>query len=160
LSAEVDEALLRELAEPLVAELSPAEGGELFPLLSEAYFNDPEEALESNTKGGGPLAFGLPELTMLLTPVMLAAMNEVVRYVVADAMAKGKRVTVRAIRRLLGRRREEPGPDDNLELTADQWAEVRRIVERVARQGGVPEARAQLIADAVVGQGRMGDVGS
>jgi hypothetical protein len=34
------------------------------------------------------LAFGLPEVTVLLSPVMLAAMNEDVRYVVAQAMAK------------------------------------------------------------------------
>jgi hypothetical protein len=53
---------------------------------------------EAHTTGtaasrGGPegldaLAFGLPEVPVLLTPVMPAAMNEAVRYVVAQAVAK------------------------------------------------------------------------
>jgi hypothetical protein len=43
-----------------------------------------------------------------------------------------------------------------LELTPEQWSEVRRIVERVALTGGVSADQAALMADAVVGQGRSG----
>jgi hypothetical protein len=167
-----DETLVRELAEPLVAQFSPAEQGELFEVLSEAHFADPE-AFTRQDPDRGPLAFGLPELTVLLTPVFLAAMNEAVRYVVATAMARGAKVTVTAIRRLFRRGPApgagtepgtEPGPDSDaepaLDLTPEQWSEVRRIVERVAVNGGVPAGQAQLMADAVVGRGRSGPDGS
>lgn len=171
MTTDLDESLLADLAEPLVVEFSPAERDELFALLSEAHFNHPE-AFASTDKGGGPLAFGLPELTVLLTPVMLAAMNEVVRYVVEKAVARGTKATANAIRRLLGRGRTTrpaatPGPapqsaasaepaEEELVLTPEQWSEVRQIVLRVARKGGVPDGQASLIADAVVGQGHRG----
>ena len=87
MSTDLDESLVRELAEPLVAQFSPAEQGELFEVLSEAHFADPE-AYTRDDADHGPLAFGLPELTVLLTPVFLAAMSEALRYVVAAAMAK------------------------------------------------------------------------
>jgi hypothetical protein len=163
MSTDLDESLVRELAEPLVAQFSPAERGELFEVLSEAHFADPE-AFTRQDPDRGPLAFGLPELTVLMTPVLLAAMNEAVRYVVATAMAKGAKVTVTAIRRLFRRGpAAKAGPDDadpTLELTPEQWSELRRIVERVALRGGVPADQAHLMADAVVGQGRSARDGS
>jgi hypothetical protein len=172
MSTDQDEALVRELAEPLVAQFSPAEQGELFDVLSLAHFEDPE-AFTRQDPDRGPLAFGLPELSVLLTPVFLAAMHEAVRYVVAAAMAKGAKVTVTAIRRLFRRGPApgpgtvpgtapgtEPGAEPALELTPEQWSEVRRIVERVALMGGVPTDQAHLMADAVVGQGRSGRDGS
>jgi hypothetical protein len=164
MSTEQDETLVRELAEPLVAQFSPAEQGELFEVLSEAHFADPQ-AFTRQDPDRGPLAFGLPELSVLLTPVFLAAMNEVIRYVVAAAMAKGAKVTISAIRRLF-RRGPAPGPgpesgaEPALDLTPEQWSEVRQIVERVARSGGVSADQAHLMADAVVGQGRSGRDGS
>jgi len=168
MSTDQDDALVRELAEPLVAQFSPAEQGELFDVLSEAHFADPE-AFTRQDPDRGPLAFGLPELSVLLTPVFLAAMHEAVRYVVAAAMAKGAKVTVTTIRRLFRRgpapeSRTVPGTETGaepaLELTPEQWSEVRQIVERVALKGGVPADQAHLMADAVVGQGRSGRGGS
>jgi hypothetical protein len=156
MDAKLDEALLRDLAQPLVAEFSPAEQDELFPLLSDAHFAHPG-AYATKDKGGGPLAFGLPELTVLLTPVLLAAMNEVVRYIVDRTLPKGTKITANAIRRLFGRgRAAEPAGDAALVLTAQQWSEVGQIVERVAVKGGVEPEKAQLIAQAVVRQGRKG----
>ncbi|MEV1320363.1 hypothetical protein AB0J14_30310 [Micromonospora arborensis] len=158
MSAAPDEALLRDLAWPLVREFSPAEREELFALLSAAHFADPK-AFAGKSAGGGPLAFGLPELAVIVTPALLAAMSEVVRYVVTEAAIKGSKATANGIRRLfgIGRRPDSsPGEDERLTLTAEQWMEIRRIVERVARQGGVPADQAGLIADAVVGHGQIG----
>lgn len=166
MSAELDEALLRDLAKPLVAQFSPAEDEELFPLLSDAHFADPKAFADQNHRAG-PLAFGLPELTVLMTPVLLAAMTEVVSYVVGLGLVQGTKATGRALRRLFGAGREGsvprvegPPAEESLVLTRDQWAEVHRIVERVAQRGGVAADQAKLIADAVVGQGQLGDSGS
>jgi hypothetical protein len=155
MAEELDESLLRDLAQPLVAELSPAEDEELFPLLSEAHFADPDAYADEDQRSG-PLAFGLPELTVLLTPVVLAALTEVVRYIAGVAVAKGWRATSRAIRRLFGRKPIDPlPPEETLDLTPEQWAEIHRIVERVALRGGVGADQAGAIADAVVGQGQL-----
>jgi len=160
MGTEVDESLVRELAEPLVGEFSPAEQGELFDLLGEAHFADPD-AFASGDRAIQPLAFGLPELTVLLTPVLLAAMEEVVRYVVGNALARGAKITANGIRRLFGRRRTpEQVAEAPLVLTPEQWSEIRTIVERVALKGGVPADQAHLIAAAVVGSGHADRVGS
>ncbi|MFY1594789.1 hypothetical protein [Micromonospora sp. WMMD737] len=152
---ESDRSLLVDLARPLVEQFSPAET-ELFPLLSEAHFADPRAYGRSGSRRSDPLGFGLPEVLVLLTPVALAAMTEVVRYVVERGMRRGQQVTAVALRRVF---RDEPPAVDAppIELTSAEWAEVRRIVERVAVRGGVEPARAALIADAVVGQGRLAD---
>jgi hypothetical protein len=158
--SDLNETLVRELTEPLIADLSPAEQGELFDLLSEAHFAHPE-AYTRRDRTNDPLAFGLPELTVLLTPVMLAAMNEAVRYVVASALARGTRATANAIRRLFGHRGpDNPNTGDTLVLTDQQWSEIRRIVEQVARKGGVAADQAEVIADAVIGRGASGRTAS
>jgi hypothetical protein len=151
MSIDRDESLLIDLAQPLVAEFAPAEDGELFAILSAAHFARPDAFAEADHRAG-PLAFGLPEFTVLLTPVMLAAMTEVVRYLVD----KGFEVSANGVRRLFRARRGqlEPSP---IALTAGQWAEVHRIVVDVAERGGVPADQAELIADAVVGRGNLGD---
>lgn len=154
MAVERDESLLIELAQPLVAEFAPAEDGELFEILSEAHFARPEAFAEADHRTG-PLAFGLPEFTVLLTPVMLAAMAEVVRYVVDKAMDKGTEVSAKGIRRLFRRQGEPAEPP--ITLTSGQLAEVHRIVLDVAERGGVSAEQAQLIADAVIGRGSRGD---
>ena len=174
MNPELDESLIRDLAEPLVEQLSPAESGELFALLSEAHFAAPE-AYAHQTGRPGPLAFGLPELTVLMTPVLLAAATEVVKYVARAAAASGAKPTSRLIRRMFGLGRkpgdaatsgeppaqqpsgaQPPGADEQpLVLTAAQWAEIRDIVEQVALRGGADASQAQLVADAVVGRAAL-----
>lgn len=160
MTVERDESLLIDLAQPLVAGFAPAEDGELFAILSQAHFARPDAFADTDRRPVPPLAFGLPEATLLLTPVMLAAMTEVVRYVVEKVLDKGTEVSADRIRRLFrGRRALVAQADDAppVELTAGQWAEVHRIVVDVARRGGVPVDQAQTIADAVIGRGHLGD---
>jgi hypothetical protein len=157
MTTELDDSLLRDLAQPVVTQFSPAEEGELFLLLSEAHFAEPA-AFADKDQRAGPLAFGLPELTVLMTPIMLAAMTEVVRYIVGQGIEKGWKVTARAIRRLfrIGQQDAAAPEAEALQLAPEQWAEVHRIVERVALRGGVGADQAQQLADAVVGQGQIG----
>ncbi|MDG4797598.1 hypothetical protein [Micromonospora sp. WMMD1082] len=151
---ETDQDLLRDLAWPIVRATSPGEDEELFQLLAEAHFADPAGYANADHRSG-PLAFGLPELVVLLTPVALAAMTEAVRYVVGVGVRRGHRVTADALRRLFRGKPAEPQTAP-LELTVQEWTEVHRIVEQVARRGGFEPERATLVADAVVGRGMLG----
>lgn len=145
----------------------------VFDALRTAYFADPRRALDGADSGGGKLAFGLPGVEELLTPVLLAASAEVVRYL-AD---RGAAATAKGVRRLLGMRSEaaEALPEERASLeievdlpaddspapqplTIEQWAEVRRIVSRACvRHGRMSPQRAELIAAAVIGDGITGD---
>ncbi|MEV2239173.1 hypothetical protein [Micromonospora sp. NPDC049891] len=151
---ETDQDLLRDLAWPIVHTFSPGEDEETFALLAEAHFADPTGYTTVDHRSG-PLAFGLPELMVLLTPVALAAMTEAVRYVVGVGIRRGHRVTADALRRLF-RGRPAESKTEPLELAPQEWTELRRIVEQVARRGGVEPEQAALIADAVVGRGVLG----
>jgi hypothetical protein len=149
-----DEVLVRDLAEPLVAELSPAEDGELFKLLSDAHFAAPEAYAHASAKAS-PLSFGLPEAAVLLTPVVLAALTQVLAHIGQTAAVKGYRVTARAIRRLFGLPNGD-SDEEVLTLTAQEWTRIREIVIEVAGRGGIDAAQAEVIADAVVGRGMHG----
>ena len=160
MTAQRDESLIRDLARPLVGAIAPAEK-DLFEVLSDAHFARPGAYADAD-RDAGPLAFGLPESTVLLTPIMLAAMTEAVKYVVARLMARGAKVTAREIRRLFaaGKRGATAQPETesspaggSIALTAQEWAEVHRIVEEVALRGGAAADQARLIADAAVAQG-------
>jgi hypothetical protein len=159
MDAVLDKSFLQDLALPVVAEVAPGET-ELYPLLCAAYFDDPARAL-AGKGAGGPLAFGLPELYALVTPVALEAMKAAVYYLVGQSAVHGWRVTKRALRYLFrldrqDRENAELPPDEMLVLTPEQWATVREIVAQVAVQGGMPADLAGLIADAVVGRGVTG----
>jgi hypothetical protein len=159
-----DESLIRDLARPLVSTMAPAEK-DLFEILSDAHFARPGAYADAD-RGTGPLAFGLPEFSVLVTPIMLAAMTEAVKYVVGRLMANGTKVTAREIRRLFAAARRTPPADPqevsapaevSISLTPQEWAEVHRIVEEVARRGGAVADQARLIADAAVAQGILNE---
>lgn len=163
-----DDGLVAEVARGMLdraAVVEPAQVAaerRVFDALLEAYFANPRRALGGGDRGGGKLAFGLPGVEELLTPVLLAAAAEVVRYV-ADRSAAA---TATAVRRVLGLTPAQPAavearPADVdrtvAPLTAGQWAEVRGIVRQtLIRHGRMAPERADLIAAAVVGDGLTG----
>jgi hypothetical protein len=84
---------------------------------------------------------------VLLTPVILAAVNAVVRYLATEV---GSAIGVRAwLRRIL--RSKSNKAESSLPLNSGQLARVREIVLDKCRQAGLPEEKSQLLADAVVG---------
>lgn len=151
MTAQRDESLIRALARPVVSTIAPAEQ-DLFEILSDAHFARPSAYADAD-RGTGPLAFGLPESTLLVTPIMLAAMTEAVKYVVGRLMASGTKVTARELRRLFATARRTTPAAPAVSLNPQEWAEVHRIVETVARRGGAAADQARLIADATVAQG-------
>ncbi|GAA2616609.1 hypothetical protein [Paractinoplanes durhamensis] len=149
-----DDLLVAEVAKALLeraADAEPAVTAErrAFDVLSEAYFADPKRALAGNGNGGGYLKFGLPGIEELLTPVFLAAGAEVVKYLSGRVEGFSRKT----VRRILSR----PAPREVPQLTVEQWAYVRTVVENSLMQHTkMSPQRAETIASAVVGDGIAG----
>lgn len=172
----VDEALVSDLALAMLERVAAVEPAQVaaerraFDVLRAAYFADPRRALGGGDRGGGQLTFGLPGIEELLTPVLLAASAEVVRYLAERGAAASRRGVRRLLRlpadgpsaaagalpgRVQGAADPTGTPDPTVpELTADQWDEVRGIVaQALVRHSRMSPQRAELIAAAVVGEG-------
>lgn len=133
-------------ADPAVAAEVP-----LFPVLSAAYFRDRERSL-SGAANGGSLRFGFDEAILLMTPLLLEVARKVGEHLTEEAASRGVHWTGEMVRRALGREPESPS------LTAEQWEHVHAIVTEVLTgPGEIPAERAELLADAVVGRGRLDD---
>ncbi|MGW5555845.1 hypothetical protein ACWER9_01290 [Micromonospora sp. NPDC003944] len=134
----------------------------LFPVLTAAFFRDRHRAL-TGTRSTGALEFGAAEAVMLLTPIMLETARVVWAYLVEDAVRRGIIWSGAAARQVFGDQSaspdaEQPGGSTPSALTAEQWNHVHHLVTQVLTgPGKIPAGRAALLADAVVGRGRLGD---
>lgn len=137
-----------EFGRVLVAQLAPEELP-LFGAMSRAFFADPKRALAAGGGGDEVLGFGLSVAAGLLTPAVLAAACHVALYLteeVGKAFAKaGVDFVVEEVKRLF---RREP---TTAKLNDAQLAEIRSIVLEIARQFKLSNAKASLLADALVG---------
>jgi hypothetical protein len=152
-AAAADRVLVVEVSRDLVAALAPGEMA-VFRPVSVAYFEDPAR-LKSET-GDAMLGFGPGEVVMLLTPIVLSVMGEVISYLRSDiaralprAMANTVEDGVRGVFQKFHGGEARPAPVPG--LTRDQLSRVRSIAFEKARQGGMSENRANLLADATVG---------
>ena len=100
---------------------------------------------------------GANEAVVLLTPVALATLNEVVMFVGGEvkksAQGEGAAWIQQAIKAVFKKFRQ-PEADDKKKpaaLTPEQLAQVRKIAFNKARLLKLPEDRAKILADAVVG---------
>ncbi len=151
-----DKELITELARDVVSQIAPQE----LPLLranSEAYFKDPQKALQSQPAKDEMLGFGAGDAVVMLTPIVLATLNEVVIFVGAEvkksAQGEGAAWIQQAIKALFNKFRQ-PEADHKKKaaaLTAEQLAQVRKIAFNKARQLKLSEDRAKILAEAIVG---------
>src|SRR5262245_51089561 len=147
----VDEMLVRDVSRVVVARFAPEELP-AFRVVSNAYFGG-EDDNRSPDLGPG-------ETVALLTPVVLAAMNEVTQHLIGEFVRKtvtqGGKTAARAVRRLFGVKYVGTS-DTPIDLTDDEWAEVRHIVTETAKRHGLPPEAADRLADAVVDAGQGDD---
>ena len=154
MSAAQTDALVAELARSAVERAAPEELP-LFPATSAAYFADPSAV----GRGGGRdamLGFGVEAAAMLVTPVALQVAREVFDFVAAHlrkrAQEQGGQAIDGAVARLLhrdkGEGEETAAPT---ELTDEQLEQVRTIALEKARALRLPQAKAELLADSLVG---------
>jgi hypothetical protein len=157
LSSEVESDLVGELARAVLQQAAPEELV-LFDEVAADYYRDPA-LLRRRGRGDEAVGFGL-ELA-LLTPYVLAVGTAVIQFlasVVADAVRDElKPVVAGPIRRLIrpgapvDQRPGEENAAASPGLNEAQAREVRRLALRRAKEVGLDDGRAALLADALVG---------
>jgi hypothetical protein len=148
--AEQDErSLISELARRAVETAAPEELV-LFAETADDFFRDPEASVRMDAREEA-VGFGL-ELAML-TPYVLAAATAVVELLAAvvqeSVKEEAKAPITQLLRRLLGRARA--APNEVAPLTDAQRRKVRDTAYGRARDLGLDEGRAHVLADAIVG---------
>jgi hypothetical protein len=151
LSPADEQNLVRELAQSVVAEAAPDELV-VFDETAEEYFADPDQTLDAQGRDEA-VGFGID--LALLTPFVLAVATPVIKLLatmVHDAVkSEGQPVVTALVRRLLRRGPDAGANDRVVALTADQVSRVRDVAFDRGRAVGLPEGRAALLADAIVG---------
>jgi hypothetical protein len=148
-----EQALVKELAETVLAEAAPEELA-LFEETAQEYFQNPERVLRARG-ADEPVGFGLD--IAMLTPYVLAVVTPVVSFLVstvADSAKEEMKPRVAALVRRLFRRGTESGSEQRnaaQPLTPEQARQVRQIAYQRATTVGLPEPTAALLADSVVG---------
>jgi hypothetical protein len=160
MTEQVPDAAVADAAREIVARIAPQEVP-LFRATSEAYFADPEKALAENKPKDEMLGFGVEAAALLLTPVIIDVVRRVAIALVnsaGDAVQKeGSEAVGGFVHKLFhrGKGKDEDGGGaakaDVPDLSPEQLQEVREIAYSRALELEVPEDRAGLLADAVVG---------
>ena len=173
MSTAQDDALVVALARATVERAAPEELV-IFPAASEAYLQgqDPSKA----TRGDPMLGFGVDAAVVLLAPVALTVAKEVLGFLRVQlkkhAEERGDDAVDWLINRLFSGKDEEPSatapadaaasapapadacgvePADDIELTDEELEQVRALALEKAKQLKLPDAKAELLADSLVG---------
>ena len=149
-----DDAVVEALARSAVEQVAPEELP-LFPATSEAYFADPA-SLEQRGSGDDVLGFGVDAALVLVSPVALQVAREVIDFVAAklreSAEEEGESAIKRLVARLVhGNDKEKDDGRQPPELTDEQLEQVRSVALEKARELRLPDAKATLLADSLVG---------
>lgn len=156
MSASPDDELVAELSREVVALAAPHELP-LFRATSAAYFRDPDQVLKRRGSRDEMLGFGGADL-MALTPYVLAVATPVVRYlfdeVATVAREEGSAVIRQVVRRMFDRSPDSGGVTavEPVSLNPDQLRRVRELTMEKAKELELPEGKAELLADSVVGR--------
>jgi hypothetical protein len=154
MTQDLPDAVVADAAREIVARAAPQEMP-LFRATSEAYFADPEKALAERKPKDEMLGFGIEAAALLLTPVIIDVTRRVALVLVrqfGDAVEKESGEAVGGfVHKLFQRGKGGAEAKDVPELTSEQLQEVREVAYSRALELDVPEDRAGLLADAVVG---------
>jgi hypothetical protein len=167
-----DDAMVVALARATVERAAPEELL-IFPAASEAYLEGQDPSKQ--TRGDPMLGFGIETAVVLVTPIALTVAKDVLGFLRVQlkkqAEEHGDEAVDWFINRLFRRGdKEEPAsttpadaapapadaptataPDAELELTDEQLEQVRVFALEKAKQLRLPEAKAKLLADSLVG---------
>jgi hypothetical protein len=149
-----DRELLDEFARQLLSETAPEELA-IFDETADEYYRDPEGVLSASGRDEA-VGFGLD--IALLTPYVLAIAGSVLTFLVDTfvdaAKNESKPVVADLVRRLFRRGRQDakaPEKAAPVALSATQVEKVRELALARARDLKLPDNKARLLADAIVG---------
>ncbi len=132
----------------------------LFRATSEAYLRDPA-SLEQRGGRDEMLGFGVEAAAVLVTPVALSVARDVLVFLGEQvrrvARKEGEGAVDKLVDRVAGRDGDEPQAEaapaepPPLDLTDEQLEQVRAIALEKAKLLKLPDAKAELLADSLVG---------
>lgn len=148
--------LAAELAKEVVAREAPAEL-RLFGVTSRAYFANPDRALKRGSKDE-MLGFGV-ESAAILTPYALAVARPVAQFIMKEVLqevtTRSNEAILKFVQRLFGRTGEPTAAESETPeiqpLSQEQLAHVRELALGKARELDIEDAKAVLLAEAMVG---------
>jgi hypothetical protein len=149
-----DDARVLELARASVERAAPEELP-LFGPTSEAFLEDPAR-LERDGGGDRMLGFGAEAAMVLVTPAALSVARDVVSFVVTQVRARlaheGEGAIQGALDRIFGKHMPDASPEPKPpELSDEELVRVREMALEKARLLKLPDAKAELLADSIVG---------
>lgn len=153
--AETQQQLVVDIARDLLTQVAPQELPLLRPI-SQQFFQNPDKLRQSRAGREEMLGFGVETVANFWTPEVLVVTTVVVQFlsgiVQQAATDAGANVVGSGVRGLFKRLRgAEPGPAPAPGLTPEQLRQVRALALEKAHQLNVPDAKATLLADALVG---------
>jgi hypothetical protein len=176
MSTSSDDAIVVALARATVERAAPEELV-IFPAASEAYLEGQDPS--KKTRGDPMLGFGIETAVVLITPIALTVAKDVLGFLRVQlkkqAEEHGDDAVDWFIDRLFHRGDDEPAasapapsdaaapapapadtaatvePDEQIELTDEQLEQVREFALEKAKQLKLPDAKAELLADSLVG---------
>jgi hypothetical protein len=154
LAEQVPDDVVAEVARELVVRTAPEELP-LFRATSDAYFENPDKALERRGGKDEMLGFGVEAAAILITPIALDVAKRVALLLASQFRDAVKKESGEAIgdfvHDLFHRSEAEAERAAPPPLTPEQLEEVRDVAFERARQLDLPEDRANILADAVIG---------
>jgi hypothetical protein len=148
----VQDQLIDEIARDVVSQIAPDELP-IFQVVSKAYFKNPEKAIKNFKASDDLLGFGLGSEIVALTPVILVASSEVIKFLWELFKDVGKDLIAEKIEGMLN----GTPPSNVPALKSEHLPQIREIVLQTTKRCDIPEKTATLIADAVVGQFAVSD---
>jgi hypothetical protein len=149
----VEDGIVADVARDQVAWIAPQEEM-IFGLISEAYFQDPDESLDRRGGKDEMLGFGVEAGVVLLTPVVLTVTREVIEFLASEAMksvqTQSSGIISEFVKKMFKKFRRE-GEELPPPLTREQITHVRVLALEKGRQLQLSENQAGLLADSLAG---------
>ncbi|MCG8346466.1 MAG: hypothetical protein MI924_01635 [Chloroflexales bacterium] len=165
MTAQAEHQLIAELSRRVVADVAPEER-RAFQAISEAYFKNPEKTLKGDGGDDQLLGWGVAEISLLLTPIILEVVKEVLKDLLTDSLKDSLKKNSATlfeklhmfIKRLFGSKSsqsDQPPPtqlslNEGRPLSQEQLKQARHRARESAIQLGVDPDKATLIADSVI----------
>jgi hypothetical protein len=152
--------LIHDISKDLVMDFAPEEM-DLFDELVVEYFHDPTPPDFSAKPVDDPLAFGLDEVLVAVTPAAAAMVHAVLNHLMAESLNVAKEEGAEAVRKKIRgifkneeQQDEKPVKKDNKEirpLNREQMEQVKKLARKQAIQFGIKPDKAEKMANALIG---------